>query len=158
MSSNIETGSPNCRNATPGMRFCLSLYLLVAGFYLLTASGRIGLSDSVAMFNVAQSVTDQGSFSSEPCEPDVHDLTAGSSVGCIPGTAGRQYAAYGLLPSLLVVPAILCARSMSELLQVNPSLTSQAAVSTFTALVAPLVCVVLAVWIVKLGYNRRTAV
>jgi hypothetical protein len=60
-------------------RFYLRLYLFVAGFYLLTAPGRIGLSDSVAMLNVAQSVIDERSFSSEPCEPDVHALDAASS-------------------------------------------------------------------------------
>jgi hypothetical protein len=139
------------------MRFYLSLYLFVAGFYLLTASGRIGLSDSVAMFNVAQSLIDERSFSSEPCEYDVHAPTAGSSIGCIPGAGGRHYAGYGLVPSLLVAPAILGARVISEIVHVNPLVTSKTAVAIFTLLVAPLVCVVLAVWILKLGYNRRTA-
>jgi len=139
------------------MRFYLSLYLLVAGFYLLTASGRVGLSDSVAMLNVAQSVIDKGSFSSEPCELDLHDLHTGSTIGCVPGAGGRRYAGYGLVPSLLVVPAILCARSISNRVHVNPLVTSKAGVSIFTLLVASLVCVVLAVWMLKLGYHRRTA-
>lgn len=139
------------------MRFYFSLYLLVIGFYLLTASGRIGLSDSVAMFNVAQSVIDEGSLSSEPCEPDVHHPDAGSSIGCIPGTGGRRYAGYGLVPSLLGAPVILCARSIAELVHVNPLMTSKAAVSIFTILVAALVCVVLAKWMLRLGYDRRTA-
>jgi hypothetical protein len=139
------------------MRFYLSLYLFVAGVYLLTASGRIGVSDGVAMLNVAQSVINEGSLSSEPCQADVHDLTAGLSVGCVPGTDGRHYAGYGLVPSLLVVPAILSARSISQIVHVNPLIASKLIVSIFTLLVAPLVCVVLAVWMLKLGYNRRTA-
>jgi hypothetical protein len=139
------------------MRFYLSLYLFVAGFYLLTASGRIGLSDSVAMFNVAQSLINERSFSSEPCEYDVHAPTAGSSVGCVPGNNGLHYAAYGLLPSLLVVPVILTARFVSGVVHVNLLVTSKTAVSIFTLLVAPLVCVALSAWVLKLGYNRRTA-
>ncbi len=139
------------------MRFYLSLYLLAAGVYLLTASGRIGLSDSVAMLNVAQSVIDEGSFSSEPCEADDLDPTAGISAGCVPGTDGRNYAAWGLLPSLAAVPAVLGARGAAEVLHADASVIAKAAVSIFTLLVAPLVCVVLAGWIVKLGYSRRTA-
>lgn len=140
------------------MRFYASLYLFIAGFYLLTASGRIGLSDSVAMLNVAQSVINQRSFSSEPCEADLHDPTTGLSVGCVPGIDGRHYAGYGLVPSLMVVPAILGARSISGFAHVNPLVTSKAGVSVFSLLLAALVCVVLAVWILKLGYDRGTAV
>jgi hypothetical protein len=152
-----ENVNPVQIEAASRMRFYLSLYLFVAGFYLLTASGRIGLSDSVAMLNVAQSIINEGSFSSEPCEYDVHVPSAGSSIGCIPGTGGRHYAGYGLVPSLLVVPAILCARSVAAIVHINPLVISKTAVSIFTLLVAPLVCVVLAAWILKLGYNRRTA-
>jgi hypothetical protein len=139
------------------MRFYLSLYLFIAGFYLLTASGRIGLSDSVAMFNVAQSVINERSFSSEPCEYDVDQPVLGASIGCVSGTGGRHYAGYGLVPSLVVVPAILCARSISELVHVNALVASKVGVSIFTVLVAPLVCLILAGWILKLGYNHFTA-
>jgi hypothetical protein len=153
----MENKNPDPIERTSRLRFYLSLYLFVAGFYLLTASGRIGVSDGVAMLNVAQSVINEGSFSSEPCEPDVHDPAAGLSIGCVPGTGGRHYAGFGLLPSLLVVPAILGARSLAQIVHVNSLVTSKVAVSIFTVLVAPLVCVVLALWILKLGYNRRTA-
>jgi hypothetical protein len=139
------------------MRFYLSLYLLVAGVYLLTASGRIGLSDSVAMFNVSQSIIDKGSLSSEPCEYDIDAPSAGSSIGCIPGAGGRHYAGYGLVPSLLVVPTILCARFASEVVHVNPLLISKTAASVFTLVCAPLACVVLAAWVLKIGYGRRAA-
>ena len=139
------------------MRFYASLYLFIAGFYLLTASGRIGVSDGAAMLNVARSVIDEGTLSSEPCESDAHDLTTGTSIGCVPGIGGRHYAGFGLLPSLLVVPAILGSKIIAGLVHVNPFVTAKVAVSIFTLLVAPLVCVVLAVWILKLGYNRRTA-
>jgi hypothetical protein len=139
------------------MRFYLSLYLLVAGVYLLTASGRIGLSDSIAEFNVAQSVIDYHSFSTDPCEPDVNNLDAGASVGCVPGTDGRHYAGYGQVPSLMVVPIILIARSIAVVLHANPVALSKVGASIFTSFVAALVCVVLAQWMLKLGYSRRIA-
>ena len=140
------------------MRFCLSLYLLVAGFYLLTASGRIGLSDSVAMFRVSESLIDEHSISSDPCDPDVYNRPTGQACGCVPGNGGKHYAAYGLVPSFLVVPVILAARFASHALHVNPLVASKTGVSLFTVLIAPLVCVVLANWIMKLGYSRRTAI
>src|SRR5262245_57318956 len=129
------------------MRFCLSLYLLVAGLYLLTASGRIGLSDSVAMFRVSQSLIDKHSISSDPCEPDVYTRPTGQASGCVLGNGGRHYAAYGLVPSFIAVPAILVARFISHAVHVNPLIASKTLVSLFTVLVAPLVCVVLAKWI-----------
>jgi hypothetical protein len=139
------------------MRFYLSLYLLIAGFYLLTASGRIGrMSDSTAMFNVAQSMINEGSLSSEPCDPRLDTADLGPL--CVPGTGGRFYSAYGLVPSLLVVPAILLAKSVSTVLHLNSLLIAKASVSIFTLLLAPLTCVVLAMWILRLGYGRRTAI
>lgn len=139
------------------MRFYASLYLLIAGFYLLTASGRIGrMSDSTAMFHVAQSIINDGSLSSEPCDPRYDNAEIGPL--CVPGRGGRFYTAYGLVPSIAVVPAILCAKPVSTVFHVDPSLIAKASASFFTLLVAPLSCVVLAMWIAKLGYSRRTAV
>jgi len=139
------------------MRFYISLYLLIAGFYLLTASGRIGrMSDSTTMFHVAESMINDHSLSSEPCDPRYDDPDIGSL--CVPGKDGRYYAGYGFVPSLAVVPAILCARTLSRVVHVDSVLLAKASVSFFTLLVAPLSCVVLAMWIVKLGYHRHTAV
>jgi len=36
------------------LRLYFSIFLLITGVYLLSTSGRMGLSDSIAMFNVAQ--------------------------------------------------------------------------------------------------------
>jgi len=139
------------------MRFYLSLYILIAGFYLLTTSGRIGrMSDSTTMFHVAQNMINERSLSSEPCDPRYDDPDIGSL--CVPGKDGRYYSAYGFVPSLAVVPAILCARALSRVVHVDPVLLAKASVSFFTLLVAPLSCVVLAMWILKLGYSRRTAI
>jgi hypothetical protein len=139
------------------MRFYLSLYLFIAGFYLLTASGRIGrMSDSTTMFHVAQNMITERSLSSEPCDPRYDDPDIGSL--CVRGKDGRYYSAYGFVPSLAVVPAILCARAFSRVVHFDSVLIAKASVSFFTLLVAPLSCVVLAMWILKLGYSRRTAI
>jgi hypothetical protein len=139
------------------MRFHLSLYLLIAGFYLLTASGRIGrMSDSTTMFHVAQNMINEGSLSSEPCDPRYDEPQIGSL--CVPGKDGRFYSAYGFVPSLAVVPAILCARGISTFAHIDSVMLAKASVSFFTLLIAPLCCVVLTMWILKLGYSRRTAV
>jgi len=135
------------------MRFYVSLYLLIVGFYLLTASGRIGLSDGVAMYNVAQSIAKEGSLSSEPCSPNL----PGHLNHCVLGEHGRYYAGFGLFPSLVAVPAIVGGKCLSEILHLNASLVTRTCVSLLTALVSPLICVVLAMWIIRLGYSRATA-
>ena len=131
----------------------LSLYLCITGIYLLSGSGRIGLSDGVAMFNVARSVVDERSLSSEPCDPK----EPGQPNHCVPGINGRYYSGFGLVPSLLAGPAVLLGERIGARVHINPSGVSRVMVSLFTALVSPLACVVLAMWIVRLGYSRRTA-
>lgn len=135
------------------IRFYASLYLLIAAVYLLSASGRIGLSDGVAMFNVSQSIVSEGTFSSEPCDP----TSSGQPNHCVPGVDGRYYSGFGLVPSLLASPAVILGRQVSALVHINPSGVSKVLVSLFTAFVSPLVCVVLAMWIVRLGYSTRAA-
>jgi hypothetical protein len=58
----------------------------------------------------------------------------------------------------MVVPAIICAKPLATVFHLNSELIAKASVSFFTLLVAPLICVVLAMWILKLGYSRRTAI
>jgi hypothetical protein len=136
------------------MKFCLSLYLLIAAVYLLSASGRIGLSDGFAMFNVAQSIVNERSLSAEPCDP----LLPGRLNHCVLGVDGRYYSGFGLVPSFLVTPAVLAGEWVAARSHRSASAISKVSVSLFTALVSPLACVVLAMWIVKLGYSFRTAV
>jgi hypothetical protein len=135
---------------TPMIRFYLSLYLFVTAVYLLSASGRIGLSDSVAMFNVAQSVVNERSLSSEPCDPQ----SLGQPNHCVPGINGRYYAGFGLVPSLLAAPAVLCGEHIAAVFHLNPLAVLKVSVSVLTVLISPVACVVLAMWIVKLGYSR----
>ena len=139
------------------MRFYLSLYLLIAGFYLVTASGRIGrTADCTAMLHVAQSLIKNGSFSSEPCDP--RDDRADIGPLCVPGKDGRFYTGSGVVTSIAVVPALLCARTLSTVVHVDSELLAKASAAFFTLLVAPLSSVVLGMWILKLGYSRQTAI
>ena len=138
---------------SPMMRFYLSLYLFVAAVYLLSASGRLGLSDGFAMFNVARSMVNERSLSAEPCDP----LLPGHPTHCVLGVDGRYYAGFGLVSSLLAAPSVFCAQRVAVLLHVSGLAISKVAVAIFTALVSPLACVVLAMWIVKLGYSSRIA-
>ena len=135
------------------MRFYLSLYLLVAAVFLFTASGRLGLSDSVSMFNVSQSIVTDGTFSSEPCDPQFE----GHLNHCVPGRRGRYYAGFGLLPSLLAAPLVVGGKLLSTVLHIHSPQVPRVLVSVFTALLAPLACVSLAMWMVILGYSRQTA-
>lgn len=138
-------------------RFYSSLYLLIAGIYLLTASGRIGLSDGMAMLNVSRSIVEHGSLATDPCQSNRDDISAGASIGCVPGVDGRHYAGYGLIPSLAVAPVVFGASVIARSAKINPVLASQTAVSLFTVLVAPLACLTLAALLIRLGYSRRTA-
>src|SRR5262245_691199 len=135
-------------------RLSASLYVLITAIYLISASGRIGLSDSVSMLNVSQSIITDGTFSAEPCNPN----WPGHPNHCVPGRGGRYYAGFGLVPSILVVPAVWVADVLSNRLHVDSHFAARAAASLSTAVVAPLVCVVLALWIIRLGYSRLTAV
>jgi hypothetical protein len=136
------------------MRFYLSLYFFIAAIYLLSASGRMGISDSTSMFNVSQSIVTDGSFRSEPCDPQYEDHLN----HCVPGKGGHYYAGFGLVPSLLVTPAVLAGKHVTVAGHVGSSQIPKVLVSVFTALFAPLACLVLAMWIVELGYSKRTAV
>jgi len=139
------------------MRFYLSLYFFIAGFYLLTASGRLGrTADCTAMLHVAQSLIKDGSLSSEPCDPRYDNAAIGPL--CVPGKNGRFYTGCGVVSSIAVVPALLGARALSAVVHVDSDLLAKASVSFFTLLVAPLSCVVLGMWILKLGYSRQTAI
>jgi hypothetical protein len=135
------------------MRFYISLYLLIAAVYFLTASGRLGLSDSFAMFNVTQSIVTDGSLSSEPCDPEL----PGHPNHCVLGRAGRHYAGFGVLPSILAVPALLAARESAFRMHLDPLPIMKVSVSLFTVLLSPLIFVVVSIWIVRLGYSCRAA-
>lgn len=133
--------------------FYFSLYLLIAGVYIFTCAGRLGLSDGVAMYNVARSMVTEHSLSSAPCEP----MTEAHPNHCVLGVDGKYYAGFGLLPSLVAAPVVAIGRFGAAEAHVNVEALARAGVALMTAIVGPLVCVVLAMWALQLGYSRRTA-
>lgn len=133
--------------------FYSSLYLLVAGVYLLTCAGRLGLSDGVAMYNVARSIASEHSLSASPCEP----MTEAHPNHCVLGVDGKYYSGFGLLPSLVGAPVVAVGQFTGAKAHVSAEAVSRAGVALLTAIVAPLVSVVLGMWVVQLGYDRRTA-
>jgi hypothetical protein len=133
--------------------FYLSLYLLIAGVYVLTCAGRLGLSDGVAMYNVARSMVTEHSLSSAPCEP----MTEAHPNHCVAGGDGKYYSGFGLLPSLVAAPVVGISRIAAGKAHVNVEALARAGVALMTAIVGPLVCLVLAMWALQLGFSRRTA-
>src|SRR5947209_19379875 len=134
------------------MRFYASLYLLITGIYLFTASGRLGLSDGFTMFHVAQSMANEHSLSSEPCDPQL-DMV---KYQCVPGKNGRHYSGYGLLPSLLVIPALDAAWLAYRLTHLPVLVALKTAASLVNRHVSTVVCIVLATWILSLCYILRS--
>jgi len=94
-------------------RTWLALYATVAALYLLTSTGRLGGSDALAMFNVAQSLATKGSISADPCTPELR------SNHCVPGAEGRNYAGFGLVPSIVAVPAYAAGQVAASLLHAD---------------------------------------
>ena len=77
---------------------------------------------------------------------------------CVPGVDGRHYAGFGLVPSLVAVPVVAFGDRIAALFHVNSPGVSRVMVSIFTALVSAVSCMVVAMWIVRLGYSRQTAI
>jgi hypothetical protein len=140
-------GSSRKRRTRNGV---LLLYLAIAAIYLLTASGRIGNVDGDTMWRVSWSLLREGSLSSEPCTPgDLH---------CVPGVDGRYYGAFGVLPSVLMVPLNAAGRRLALWAGRDQYLYARTLVSLCGALVGAAVCVMLALWIDSLGVPWRVAV
>ncbi len=74
------------------------------------------------------------------------------------GVDGRNYAGFGLLPSVVAVPAFATGWVGGLVLHKETDLTATMAVALFNCLLTPLVCVFIAIIILRLGYSRRAAV
>ncbi len=134
------------------LRACASLYAAIAAIYLLTSSGRIGGADQLAMFNVTQSLATHRGLSADPCTPDP------TFNHCVPGVDGRNYAGFGLVPSITAVPAYPAARVAASLTHRNVQILAGLAVSLWHAMLAALVPVVLALWLSRIGLSPPIAV
>ena len=127
------------------------LYVTIAALYVLTAAGRNNNGDAFAMFNVTQSLATQGSLSSDPCEFEPR------TNHCVPGVDGRHYSGFGLVPSIVSVPAYWAAEALSARLHRNMQVAAGFCVSLNHALIAALVPLVLALWLTRLRFSPRAA-
>jgi hypothetical protein len=128
-----------------------AFYVTIVALYLLTSSGRIGGSDSLAMYNVTQSLVTNGSLSADPCTPGPQ------SNHCVPGIDGRNYAGFGLVPSIVVVPAYLAGLKAASLLHRDVHLIAGLVLSFYHVLMAAAVPVLLGLWLCRIGLSPRAA-
>lgn len=139
------------RTARLSGRAWATFYLAIATSYLLTSSGRLGVSDALSMFNVTQSLASDLSFSADPCEP------APRSNHCVPGMDGRNYAGFGLIPSIVAVPAYMAGHIVSSVLHRDTRILTPLCVVLFHALFTAIVPLILALWLCSIGLSSRTA-
>ena len=123
----------------------------IAACYLLTASGRVGGMDGLAMFNVTQSLATNVSMSAEPCTP------ASNANHCVQGIDGKHYAAFGLVPSIASVPAYFVGIVSARLFHLAPQILAEFCVSLNSALLAAAVPVFLALWLCRIGLSAQAA-
>ena len=129
----------------------LALYAAVALAYVLTSTGRIGGSDALAMAHVSESLAHHASISADPCTPGPE------SVHCVPGVDGKHYAAYGLVPSIMAVPAAVAASVAATVAHKDSELLFGLILSLYHALFAAAVPIVLALWLYRIGISWRVA-
>jgi hypothetical protein len=137
--------------ATLPPRVWVAFYLSILTLYLLTASGRLEGSDELAMFNVTRSLVTEGSLSSDPCTPTPR------SNHCVPGINGKNYAGFGLVPSLIETPAYAAAIPVAAHLHRDTLVVAGLFASLFHVFFAAAVPLVLALWLCRIGMSVRAA-
>jgi hypothetical protein len=142
--------SNSTASTLPGRSF--ALYVAIVAIYILTASGRIAGSDALAMFHVTRSLFTEASLSAGPCTPEPR------SVHCVPGVDGKNYAGFGLVPSILAVPAYASGSHLASRLHCDPDLVAGFTISLFQVFVAALTPVIVACWLSQTGFSWRAAV
>jgi len=132
-------------------RIWVAFYLSILALYLLTASGRLEGSDELAMFNVTRSLVTEGSLSSDPCAPTPR------SNHCVPGLDGKNYAGFGLVPSIVEMPAYAAAIPVAARLHRDTLVVAGLFASLFHVFFAAAVPIVLALWLCRIGIPVRAA-
>jgi len=136
----------------PQPRKWWSLYLAIALVYVLTSSGRIGSSDALAMARVSQNLIWHGSISAEPCMP------APDSVQCVPGVDGKHYyAAYGLAPSIVAIPAVALTSLGARITRRDFDLVFGLVLAMYHAFFSATVPLVFALWLCRIGISWHAA-
>ena len=130
------------------LRTAAALFVLIVSVYLLTAAGRFANIDAESMFDVTRSLYTRGSLA-------VDDCSLYPSLQCVRGVDGRQYSAYGVVPSIAALPFFAAGRLAGQQFGVNPDLVAAASVSFMNSLVGALACVLFFLWAARTGYSIR---
>jgi hypothetical protein len=93
----VFRSSSNNEDGTTGTTGRISILLLILALYLLSASGRIGISDAGAMLEVSRSALNG--------HLDIPESTTN-----LIGVDGKTYCHYGILTSLIWIPFVLLGR------------------------------------------------
>ena len=115
----------------------ISVFFFFFFVYLFTASGRIDVTPGSMRYQVAKSLIDHGDV--DITKPDGYWYVAIRE-----GADGRYYAATGIGQSLLMVPLVFVA--------------GYAGATVLNQILSGLVCVVIFLFCLNLGYSRRTSI
>jgi hypothetical protein len=125
----------------------LALWVAISAMYVLTSSGRIASTDGLSMYAVTRSILADGTFSTDPCTPEVRGND------CVPGVEGRNYAGYGLAPSIISVPAYAAGGFIAETMHRDARFMTGLSMVLWHGVVSALVSVVFAVWLFEIGIS-----
>ena len=126
-------------------RLVILLFFLL--LYLFTAQGSIQTSDGMNMYLLTQSIAEHGRLSINSERTEI--LSQGRN--------GKYFSKYGLGQPLLAVPFYLVGAAIAKVADVPKHLATIFTVSLFNPLMSSLVCVVLFLCALEIGFDRRTS-
>jgi hypothetical protein len=104
------------------------------------------------MFNVTQSLATNGSFSADPCTPGPR------SAQCVPGIDGRNYAGFGLVPSIVAVPGYIVSRLVASLVRRDMNIVGGLVIGLYHVLLTAAIPVLLGLWLAQIGFSARAII
>ena len=129
----------------------LALWVAISAMYVLTSSGRIASTDGLSMYAVTRSIVTDATFSADPCTPEERGND------CVPGVDGRNYAGYGLAPSIISVPAYVAGAVLAKSLHRDARFMTGLTVVLWHGLISAAAPVVLALWLCRIGISWVTS-
>jgi len=127
------------------------LYAAILATYLCTAGGRLAGVDALSMYSVAKSLVTHGWFDAGDCAPNPRENF------CVPGVDGRNYAGFGLIPSLVAAPVVALGGSVAKFTHQNMDIVAGLFVSLVNSFVGPFICLLVAWLLEEMGYSWRVA-
>jgi 4-amino-4-deoxy-L-arabinose transferase-like glycosyltransferase len=129
-----------------GNKNLLVVFFFLA-LYLLTAQGSIQTSDGMSMYLLTQSIAEHGRLSIESERIEILSK----------GRDDRYFSKYGLGQPLLAVPFYLAGVAIAKVSGIPGKFSTLFMVSLFNPVVASLVCLVLFLCALEIGFDRRTS-